>query len=74
MVSLSGKGIGACLGLQGPQAQEMLGALFLIMFLCEKGASLKGPVQLPLASDSQGNVYGLLNAYPTAKLLMEIMF
>lgn len=52
--------------------------IFDYMFLCEKGASLKGAVQLPLASDNQGNVYGLLNAYPkkmpTAKLLMEIMF
>ena len=33
---------------------------------------------LPLASDNQGNIYGLLNDYtrkmPTAGLLMEIMF
>ena len=46
-------------------ALEMLGTLF-------------GPVLLPLASDNQGNIYGLLNDYtrkmPTAGLLMEIMF
>ena len=38
----------------------------------------QGPVPLPLASDNQGNIYGLLNDYtrkmPTAGLLMEIMF
>eukprot|EP00434_Breviolum_minutum_P023966 symbB.v1.2.021151.t1/scaffold1776.1/size101794/2 len=40
--------------------------------------SIRGPVLLPLASDNQGNIYGLLNDYtrkmPTAGLLMEIMF
>ena len=55
-------------------ALEMLGTLFLTMYLCKK----RGPVLLPLASDNQGNIYGLLNDYtrkmPTAGLLMEIMF
>ena len=55
-------------------ALEMLGTLFLTMYLCKKSSSLL----LPLASDNQGNVYGLLNDYtrkmPTAGLLMEIMF
>ena len=59
-------------------ALEMLGTLFLTMYLCKKSSSLRGPVLLPLASDNQGNVYGLLNDYtrkmPTAGLLMEIMF
>lgn len=56
----------------------MLGGLFLTIYLCEKSAFVGGPVLLPLASDNQGNVYGLLNEYskkmPTAGLLMEIMF
>ena len=59
-------------------ALEMLGTLFLTMYLCKKSSSLRGPVLLHLASDNQGNVYGLLNDYtrkmPTAGLLMEIMF
>ena len=59
-------------------ALEMLGTLFLTMYLCKKSSSLRGPVLLPLASDNQGNIYGLLNDYtrkmPTAGLLMEIMF
>eukprot|EP00434_Breviolum_minutum_P012949 symbB.v1.2.011415.t1/scaffold764.1/size165801/21 len=59
-------------------ALEMLGTLFLTMYLCKKSSLLKGPVLLPLASDNQGNIYGLLNDYtrkmPTAGLLMEIMF
>ena len=59
-------------------ALEMLGTLFLTMYLCKKSSSLRGPVLLPLASDNQGNIYGLLNDYtrkmPTAQLLMEIMF
>ena len=57
-------------------ALEMLGTLFLTMYLCRKSSG--GPVLLPLASDNQGNIYGLLNDYtrkmPTAGLLMEIMF
>ena len=48
------------------------------MFLCRKSTTQRGPIQLPLASDNQGNVYGLLNEYskkmPTAGLLMEVMF
>ena len=59
-------------------ALEMLGTLFLTMYLCKKSSSLRGPVLLPLTSDNQGNIYGLLNDYtrkmPTAGLLMEIMF
>ena len=59
-------------------ALEMLGTLFLTMYLCKKSSSLRGPVLLPLASDNQGNIYGLLNDYarkmPTACLLVEIMF
>ena len=59
-------------------ALEMFGTLLLTMYLCEKSASTRGPVILPLMSDNQGNVYGLLNDYtkkmPTAGLLMEIMF
>ena len=42
-------------------ALEMLGTLFLTMYLCKKSSSLRGPVLLPLASDNQGNIYGLLN-------------
>ena len=57
---------------------EMFGTLLLTMYLCEKSASTRGQVILPLVSDNQGNVYGLLNDYtkkmPTAGLLMEIMF
>ena len=59
-------------------ALEMLGTLFLTMYLCKKSSSLTEPVLLALASDNQGNIYGLLNDYtrkmPTAGLLMEIMF
>ena len=58
-------------------ALEMLGTLLLTMHLCKKSSSLRGPVLLPLASDNQGNIYGLLNytrKMATAGLLMEIMF
>ena len=59
-------------------ALEMFGTLLLTMFLCRRSATRNGPVQLPLASDNQGNVYGLLSEYfkkmPTAGLLMEVMF
>ena len=55
-----------------------LGTLLLTMYLCEKSASNRGTVMLPLASDNQGNVYGLLNDHtkkmPTAGLLIKIMF
>ena len=43
-------------------ALEMLGTLFLTMYLCKKSSSLRGPVLLPLASDNQGNIYGLAHA------------
>ena len=59
-------------------ALEMFGTLLLTMFLCRNSTTQRGPIQLPLASDNQGNVYGLLNEYskkmPTAGLLMEVMF
>ncbi len=59
-------------------ALEMFGTLILTMFLCQRSAPHRGPVQLPLASDNEGNVYGLLSEYskkmPTAGLLMEVMF
>ena len=59
-------------------ALEMFGTLLLTMFLCRRSATSYGYVQLPLASDNQGNVYGLLGEYtkkmPTAGLLMEVMF
>ena len=60
----------------GLQLWKCLGPC-LTMFLC-RSPTHRGPVQLPLASDNQGNVYGLLNEYskkmPTAGLLMEVMF
>ena len=59
-------------------ALEMFGTLLLTMFLCRRSSTSNGYVQLPLASDNQGNVYGLLGEYtkkmPTAGLLMEVMF
>ena len=55
-----------------------LETLLLTMFLCRRSAPHRGAVQLPLASDNQGNVYGLLNEYskkmPMAGLLMEVLF
>ena len=55
----------------------MFGTLILTKLLCQRSAPHRGPVQLPLASDNQGNIYGLLNEYskkmPTAGLLMEVM-
>ena len=54
-------------------AMEMFGTLLLTIFLRRRSATQRGPVQLPLASDNQGNVYGPLNEYskkmPTAGLL-----
>ncbi len=58
-------------------ALETFGTLILTKLLCQRSAPHRGPVQLPLASDNQGNIYGLLNEYskkmPTAGLLMEVM-
>ena len=84
VVPLPGQERPTPVSLQGPQVQashcslEMSGTLFLTMYLCKKSSSLREPVLLYLASDNQGNIYGLLNDYtrkmPTAGLLMEIMF
>ena len=44
-------------------ALEMFGTLILTLFLCRRSAPHRGLVQLPLASDNRGNIYGLLNAW-----------
>ena len=84
VVPLPGVGNQTPLGLQGQETQEevaaleMFGTFILTMLLCQRSGPHPGPVQLPLASDDQGNIYGLLNEYskkmPTAGLLMEVMF
>ncbi len=85
VVPLPGPGIGSPLGfqLQETQAEDSsFGNVWDLdpdtLPLSKKCPSSRAIVQLPLASDNQGNIYGLLyectKKRPTAGFLREVMF